>query len=289
MRFNKRDGSIGMNLSNDLPRITVVTPSYNQAQFLRETIESVLNQGYPNLEYFVIDGGSTDGSVDIIREYAGQIDWWTSEEDEGQSHAINKGLSMATGEFVSWLNSDDVLLPQALHRVGEFIRSHPDTDIVIGAMLLGLADGTILSYYGPSRAPLWCMRREAMDLLQPSTFVRRTRWLSVGELRQDLHCRMDVDLLHRLVVSGAAFHYLTDPLSFMRLHPRRKGNTLQELYAKERKMGRQENRIGGVELALAQMIRRIQKTATGVYLHNYLRTRHYRLYKVQDLWQLQTL
>ena len=115
------------------PRITIVTPSFNQAQYLEETIRSVLLQGYPNLEYLVFDGGSTDGSVDILRRYDRFLDAWVSERDKGQSDAINKGLARCTGTIVNWLCSDDVLLPGALFRVGEaFTKSRESTSCWIG-------------------------------------------------------------------------------------------------------------------------------------------------------------
>ena len=98
---------------DDLPRISIITPSFNQAQFLEQTIKSVLDQGYPNLEYFIIDGGSTDGSADIIRRYSKQLTYWVSEKDRGQTHAINKGLERATGEIIAYINSDDLYVPGA--------------------------------------------------------------------------------------------------------------------------------------------------------------------------------
>src|ERR1051326_2842776 len=115
-----------------LPRITVITPSFNQAEFLAQTITSVLGQKYPNIEYMVIDGGSTDGSVDIIRRYEKDLAYWVSEKDRGQTHAINKGLRRATGEIIAYLNSDDYYLPSAFDRVAAHFRAHPDVDLIHG-------------------------------------------------------------------------------------------------------------------------------------------------------------
>src|SRR6202012_3617872 len=108
------------------PRITVVTPSYNQGAFLEQTIRSVLGQLYPNLEYFVFDGGSTDESVDIIKRYESQLAGWVSEKDRGQSNALNKGFARATGDILCWVNSDDFLLPGALHEAARRLGEGPD-------------------------------------------------------------------------------------------------------------------------------------------------------------------
>ncbi len=113
-----------------LPKISVVTPSFNQAPFLEETIRSVLTQGYTDLEYIVMDGGSTDGSVEIIRKYADRLAHWESTGAEGQSAAIRSGFALANGEIFGWLNSDDTLAPGTLRKGGEFFAAHPDVDLV---------------------------------------------------------------------------------------------------------------------------------------------------------------
>src|SRR5260370_28877982 len=108
------------------PRISIITPSFNQAEFVERTILSVLEQNYPNLEYIVVDGGSTDGSVDVIRRYQSRIAYWVSEKDRGQAHAINKGLQRATGDIIGYLNSDDYYLEGALARVADCFSREPD-------------------------------------------------------------------------------------------------------------------------------------------------------------------
>jgi len=121
-------------VKRDVPRITVVTPSFNQAEFIEETIRSVLLQGYPNLEYIVIDGGSTDGSVEVIEKYSPWLTYWCSEPDRGQSHAINKGFERATGEILGWINSDDILYSGALQAAAEGLS---DADLFLGGMVKG--------------------------------------------------------------------------------------------------------------------------------------------------------
>jgi glycosyltransferase involved in cell wall biosynthesis len=114
------------------PVISIVTPSFNQDQFLEQTISSVLGQGYTNLEYIIIDGGSTDNSVDIIRKYSNSLTFWKSERDQGQSDAINQGFQRATGDIVAWINSDDYYLPGILLKIIEYFERHPQVDIVYG-------------------------------------------------------------------------------------------------------------------------------------------------------------
>ena len=120
------------NILENLPKISIITPSYNQGQYIEETILSVLCQGYPNLEYIIIDGGSTDETVEIIKKYEKWITYWVSEKDEGQSDAINKGLQVATGDIFNWLNSDDLLAPNALWTIGNHFKEKPRTTVLLG-------------------------------------------------------------------------------------------------------------------------------------------------------------
>ena len=131
----------GPQTSETWPRLTVVTPSFNQGRFLEATIRSVLLQGYPNLEYMVIDGGSTDESVEVIRKYEPWLTYWVSEKDQGQAHAINKGMVRSTGEILAYLNSDDIYDEGALRRVGEHFVQTPECRLLVGATKLLTPDG----------------------------------------------------------------------------------------------------------------------------------------------------
>lgn len=177
------------------PRISIVTPSYNQGKYLEKTILSVLEQGYPNLEYIIIDGGSSDESVEIIRKYQDRLAYWVSEPDRGQSHAINKGFERATGEIFGWLNSDDYYHRGALREVAEQFIANPDAGAVVGAgdMLVEKTGAitlvepfpvTVNSLYG------------AVDrfFAQPSCFFSRQAWIDCGPLDESLHLAMDLDL-----------------------------------------------------------------------------------------------
>ena len=113
------------------PTVSIITPSFNQAAYLEQTLCSVLDQSYPHIEYLVVDGGSTDASPAIIQRYASRLAWWVSEPDHGQAEGLNKGLQRASGEIIAWLNSDDLYLPGTLHRVARFFQQHPDVDVVV--------------------------------------------------------------------------------------------------------------------------------------------------------------
>jgi glycosyltransferase involved in cell wall biosynthesis len=219
------------------PLVSVVTPSYNQSRFLGETILSVLNQGYPHIEYLVIDGASTDGSVDIIRQYEGQIAYWVSEPDRGQSHAINKGLRRTRGEIVTWLNSDDVLLPGAVSRVVRFLAEHPDVDVCNGR-----AD-RIDEYGRPIPTPT--LPKDLLDfgattalagnlVNSPGAFWRRGIMERVGLLDEELHYVMDYEWWLRMVLAGGTFRRMPHPsVAAFRVHRGSKSAAQQERFAQE--------------------------------------------------------
>ena len=129
-------GSIILGEDASYPKISIVTSSYNQAQFLEKTILSVLNQNYPNLEYIIIDGGSTDGSEEIIKKYGNYLSYWVSEKDNGQADAINKGFKIAKGDIIAWQNSDDLYLPNTFFEVAKIFRNNPTVDLIFGNIYL---------------------------------------------------------------------------------------------------------------------------------------------------------
>ena len=200
------------------PRITLVTPSYNQAAYLEETIRSVLLQGYPNLQYIVIDGGSTDGSIDIIRKYAPWLDYWVSEPDRGQSHAINKGLFRANGIWCNWLNSDDYLLPGALERIAVVAVESPAARLIAGRLRQLHTSG----HLRPA-PPLKLTGDPADDMVnhrmaQPAMFYHRD---CLPQVDETLNLAMDFDLWMRFMAAyGApAARLIDDPVAVFRLHP----------------------------------------------------------------------
>lgn len=181
----------------DIPLVTIITPSFNQARFLEQTMRSVLEQDYPNIEYMVADGGSTDGSVDIIQKYSNHLKWWVSEKDSGQAEAINKGFARAHGEIIAWINSDDYYMPGAVSSAVKALMDNPNAGFVYGNVQVVDAHEKILNQltYGN-----WSL----IDLLsfriigQPAVFIRRSLLEKVGYLEQSYHCLLDHHLWIRL-------------------------------------------------------------------------------------------
>jgi glycosyltransferase involved in cell wall biosynthesis len=203
--------------SAELPVISVVTPSFNQAAFIRRTIQSVLDQAYPRLEYIILDGGSTDGSVDVIRQFASRLAYWTSEPDGGQSSAINAGWGRSTGDILAWLNSDDYYLPGTLHAIGEYVRTHPEVGMVYGTCRMVDPAGRPLGTMGRPFDMQQVIRGNLM-IPQPSTFISKELWEKVGPIDETLNYSMDFDYFIR----AARFRqpvFLDRALSVFTVHP----------------------------------------------------------------------
>lgn len=190
-----------MSTDSGLPKISIVTPSFNQGEFLEKTINSVLDQGYAPIEYIVMDGGSNDGSVEIIRRYADRLTYWESEKDRGQSHAINKGFARATGDIFAWLNSDDRLEPGALRAVAAAAAAHPDAGVFVGAGRKMDRDGRENYYKEPRDLSFegLCRWMDGNNFMQPSCFFRKSVWDACGPLDEGVHIALDVDLWLRMV------------------------------------------------------------------------------------------
>ncbi len=180
------------------PLVTIITPSYNQAPYLEDTILSVLMQDYPNIEYFIVDGGSTDGSLEIIKKYANQIAGWVSEPDQGQTDAINKGFSMANGEVLAWINSDDTYYPHAVKEAVDFLSSHPDVGLVYGDTNFINSNGRIIGRFNAQQTSYRRLRRGGVYIPQQSSFFRAEVWKEVGPLDPDFYFAMDYDLWVRI-------------------------------------------------------------------------------------------
>lgn len=234
---NRQDGS-------PWSRISIVTPSYNQAEFLEDCIRSVLDQNYPNLEYVIMDGGSTDGSVDIIKKYAHRLTYWTSERDEGQYDAINKGFSKTTGEIMAWLNSDDKYTPWAFRAVGELFAALESVEWITARYPITWpgSGGGVRCWFAPcySRRGFYrgenCMVKNGLFrgyIQQESTFWRRSLWSrSGGRVDASLRLAADFDLWARFY-QHAELHGAETCLGGFRMHGKQKTAHYLEDYMQE--------------------------------------------------------
>ena len=219
MRFTPANGAPSVG-----PVFTIVTPSLNQSAFIEQTILSVQAQNYPRTQHIVVDGGSLDGTIEILERYEGSLAWWVSEKDGGQSDAIHKGFLRSTGDILCWLNADDVLLPGALTTVAQYFSQHPEKDVVNGGCYFIDSEGRPVSV---GRVGFTLGVRASFDRLrlygneglhQPATFWRRHAYFEVGGLDERLHYSMDLDLFTRLARRGR-FGVLPRMLACARRHP----------------------------------------------------------------------
>ena len=204
------------------PKVSIITPSFRQASFIARTIDSVLDQKYPNLEYFVQDGGSTDGTVELLEKYSDRLSGWVSKPDDGQSQAINLGFARTTGDIMGWINSDDLLLPGALHCVVEYFNRHPDIDVIYGdRLLIDEKDDEIGRWLMPSHSD--AVLSWADYVPQETMFWRRRIWDKAGgTIDESFKFAMDWDLLVRFRDVGARFAHIRRFLGAFRVHEQQK-------------------------------------------------------------------
>lgn len=216
-----------------VPKISIVTPSFNQASFLEETIRSVTSQRYPNLEYIVMDGGSTDGSVEIIRRHQEHIAFWRSERDAGQSDALRQGFQRATGDIFAYLNSDDTLEPGTLGIVADYMVSHPEIDLVYGDINLIDAAGKHL-YRAHPLLDLRILVYENPFVPQQAMFWRRDLYERVGGVNSSLRFAMDYELTLKFLLERAKVSKIHKVLANFRVHPEAKSSTIRHVMHSER-------------------------------------------------------
>jgi glycosyltransferase involved in cell wall biosynthesis len=217
------------------PRLTIITPSYNQAGFLQRTLDSVLDQGYENLEYIVVDGGSSDGSVEILERYSDRLAWWVSERDDGQTDALNKGLARATGDIVAYINSDDYYLPGAFEAAVAAFDGN-DALWAVGASRFVDAEGNATEVWWPKPPPagrIWWILGP-WGVPQPSTFWRREAFERHGDFRRDMHYVFDTEYGLRLAFAGELPVTIDRELAVRVVHPEAKSWNPKE-FTREKK------------------------------------------------------
>lgn len=219
----------------EYPTISIITPSYNQGQFLEETILSVLNQNYPNLEYIIIDGGSTDSSVDVIKKYEDRLAYWVSEKDRGQTQAINKGFKQSTGDILNWLNSDDLLAPGALRVIADEFSKHPRADFCFGDFTIIDIEGRVIFSRKSPPYHFHTLFYGRQLSSQPAVFFRRSVIENIGFLDETLNFCMDTEFWIRAASQGMRFRQTKRLLAMARMHGDAKTTQLQKLLHEEHK------------------------------------------------------
>ncbi|HQG82468.1 MAG TPA: glycosyltransferase family 2 protein [Caldisericia bacterium] len=246
-----------------VPKISIVTTSYNQGEFIGRTILSVLNQNYPNLEYIIIDGGSNDNSIEIIKKYEKFLSYWVSESDNGQSSALKKGSDKSTGDIMAFLSSDDTYCPGVLNKIADLFKRNPEVDVIYGAINLVDSHDNILVRRDMSGSRFdFSILLFDSSLPQQAVFWRRDIYLKSGGIDSSFLFSMDKDLWVRFSLSGAKFLRVNEVLANFRLHGSNKTLTINDIRIKEdlliveRTLGR---RIGPFELWFRVLVNKTKR------------------------------
>ncbi len=228
--------------------VSIVTPSFNQASYIEATIQSVLAQDYPQVEYIIVDGGSTDGTREVIEKYAGRLAWWVSEKDRGQTDAINKGFARAQGEVLAWLNSDDTYQPGALREAVAALQANPQAAMVYGNANYTDENGRVIGQFPAAQTDYRRLRQGYVHIPQQSSFWRASLWRQVGPLDPSFFFAMDYDLWVRLAALAPLVYVPGEPWANFRLHRDAKTITADDRCWPE--MLRVHQRLGGSRLSL---------------------------------------
>lgn len=217
----------------DKPKITIVTPSYNQGEFLEETIRFVLLQNYDNFEFLIIDGGSSDNSIEIIKKYEPWIKYWVSEKDNGQTNAINKGWKHATGDIIAYLNSDDIYCEGTFHIVANYFMNNPEIDMIYGDIIHIDKESNVIEYKKSGKIDTEKYLSTQFYLPQPTVFFRKKILDEIGYLDEQFHLAMDLDywvrILHKYDIG-----YIQEYLACARIYPETKSKSEKYKYLDER-------------------------------------------------------
>ena len=201
-----------------LPTVSIVTPSFNQARYLEATIQSVLGQDYPRIEYILVDGGSTDGSLEIIKKYSARLAWWVSAKDRGQTDAINKGFARASGDILAWINSDDTYEPGAVSAAVKYLQAHPEVGMVYADCNYTDEEGRVIGRFPAAQTDLPRLRRGYVHIPQQTMFFRADLWKQVGPLDPSFYFAMDYDLWTRLAARAELKYLAGQTWANFRIH-----------------------------------------------------------------------
>jgi glycosyltransferase involved in cell wall biosynthesis len=197
--------------------ISIITPSYNQAPFIEKTIQSVLSQDMPQIEYLIVDGGSTDGTVDILKKYESKLAWWISEKDGGQTDAINKGFAHAKGDVLAWINSDDTYEPGAVAAAASYLQDHPEVGMVYADCNYINESGRVIGKFNAAQTDYRLLRRGSTHIPQQTMFFKAELWKEIGPLDPSFYFAMDYDLWTR-IAARAPIKYVPQTWANFRLH-----------------------------------------------------------------------
>jgi glycosyltransferase involved in cell wall biosynthesis len=202
----------------DSPLVSIITPSFNQARYLEATIRSVLGQDYPRIEYIIVDGGSNDGSVAVIKKYQDKLVWWVSEKDKGQTDAINKGFNRASGEILAWINSDDTYNPGAVAEAVKYLTAHPDVGLVYADCNFIDEEDRVIGKFNSAQTDLRRLREGYVHIPQQTMFFRAKYWQELGPLDPSFYFAMDYDLWTRIAAHTSVKYLAGKTWANFRLH-----------------------------------------------------------------------